>query len=169
MPKNKSPIKQKRRNSRSLAAWKKHFEFIFVLAIFSNILSANDLVLKYWQSKEADLFLAIDHLGTVLTPTTSYREALNEAKLESISVAQKWGIEVKFWVKRVKKITYFHDLTDDHIHWTFQKTDFELTFQIASLILWRHNCKTELKECMMFLVDCQYFFPLISSTRKKTL
>src|SRR6218665_2327858 len=32
-----------------------------------------------------------------------------------------------------------------------------------------HNCKPDLKECMMLLVDFQYFSRLISSTKKKTL
>ena len=46
------------------------------------------------------------HLETALK-TTSYRESFTEAKHELISVAQKWGqkwgLEVKFQDKRIKK------------------------------------------------------------------
>jgi len=46
--------------------------------------------------------------------TTSYRESFTEAKLESISVAQKWGIKAKFQYKRFKKTKrHFDELADD--------------------------------------------------------
>ncbi len=46
---------------------------------------------------------------------TSYRESFTEAKLQSIYVAQNWGIIVKFQDKRVKKTKrHFDELADDH-------------------------------------------------------
>ena len=45
---------------------------------------------------------------------TSYRESFTEAKLQSIYVAQNWGIIVKFQDKRVKKTKrHFDELADD--------------------------------------------------------
>jgi len=73
---NKSPIEQRRRNSRSPTDERsiEHFEFVFLLVIFSKILGAIDLALKYFPYEKADLCLAIDRLENVglLKTTTGY-------------------------------------------------------------------------------------------------
>lgn len=91
------------------------FEFVFLLVLFSRILGAIDVASKCLQNEKADLCQATYHLETALKATTSYRENFTEAKQESISVAQKWGIEVKFQVKRMRKTKrHFDELADDH-------------------------------------------------------
>jgi len=146
-------MEQRRRNSRSHTAERiiEHCELVFLLVIFSKILIAIDLALKYFWYEKADLCLAIDHLENVglLTTTTGYREGFTEAKLESISVDQKLWIEVKFQDKRVKKTKrHFDELADDHRLNTPVDRFRIVIFIIAFLILWMHNCKPELKECM---------------------
>ena len=149
-------MKQKRRKSRSLTVEKKRWKFSACL-LSSYILEKS---WSNWNNFEIftiwDLCLATDHLETVglLKTTTiiSYRESYTESKLESIYVAHEWGIEVKFLdtcIRVDKTKRHFGKLANDPIYWTFQMTEFESTFLIASLILWMRNCKSELKECIV--------------------
>lgn len=134
-----------------------HFEFVFLLVMFSKILGAIDVASKYLQNKNTDLFIATQHLENALETTTNYRLNFDEARKEAVAVASKWGVEVKYKDKRVTKVKrHFGELTDDQ-----RLTDSEDTFRVNIFYRVLDIVNTQLKTRFQGMHDIVSSFSVI--------
>lgn len=110
-----SSKKDEREQAISLKQKIENFEFVFLLSLVTKLLSGINLTSKILQSEDIDIAKAAKALDNTFSEISKCRESFTEIHEEAKCVAKKWGIDINFKDKRVKKAKkHFDELSSDY-------------------------------------------------------
>ncbi|XP_077974734.1 zinc finger MYM-type protein 1-like [Styela clava] len=86
-----------------------NFDFIIMIVLMETVLQPIDLLSKILQSQNQDLGMAAALLGDTLGNFQKIRNNYQEIRKKSDKVAETWGVEPKFSIKRQKNMPAIYD------------------------------------------------------------
>jgi len=90
------------------------FEFVLILVVLTNVLSAINGASMCLQSKDADLLKATHRLKTAFEEVSDYHNKFSDAVVEATRMCRRWSIEAKFKDTCVaRKKRHFDELAED--------------------------------------------------------